>query len=346
MASRAGRVFWWLMVSTLFPYPAKAAKLQEQTLKAWELYQRLTEARIQRELESTEGFLVRDFFEEGDSAAVRKALENGSVFVKAMKTQDEEGGEIEIPKGIVHHWYGSLLVPGATVDQVLAWEQDYDNHESYFDEVEDSRLDSHRDDTFEIFLRLRRKKVITVHYNTEHRVTYERFADGAGASRSESTRIAEIENPGTERERERPVGNDRGFLWRLNSYWRFLQAPDGVIVECESISLSRAIPKAIAWMVNAVVGSVPRESLEATLRPLRDAFVPETEAQSSRVCPRHGRGRTVANDFSSWTRTVPSPTTTELPPTATSVIASPSVTTRMWTRLGRPILTPCRLTMW
>lgn len=346
MASRARRVFWWLMISTLFPYSALAAKLQDQTLRAWEQYQRLTEARIRREIESTEGFLVRDFFAESEAAVVRKALENGNVFIKPMKTQNEEGGEVEIPKGIVHHWYGSVFVPGATVDEVLAWEQDYDNHENYFDEVEDSRLDSHRDDTFEIFLRLRRKKVIIVHYNTEHRVTYESFGDGAVASRSESTRIAEIENPGTEREREKPVGNDRGFLWRLNSYWRFLQAPEGVIVECESISLSRAIPKAIAWMVNAIAGSVPRESLEATLQPLRDAFVPETGTQSSRVCPRHGGGRTVANEISSWTRMVPSPTRTELPPTATSVIVSPSVTTRMWTRLGRPILTPCRLTMW
>jgi len=35
------------------------------------------------------------------------------------------------------------------------------------------------------------------------------------------------------------VGDDRGFLWRLNAYWRYEQVAGGVIAECESITLSR-----------------------------------------------------------------------------------------------------------
>ncbi len=39
--------------------------------------------------------------------------------------------------------------------------------------------------------------------------------------------------------REKPEGKDRGFLWRLNSYWRYQQVDGGVLVECESLTLSR-----------------------------------------------------------------------------------------------------------
>ena len=192
--------------------------------------------------------------------------------IEKFETPNEEGGEIKIPKGLVHHWYGAVLVRGATLEDVLSWEQDYDNHASYFDEVEESRLVAHQGDDYDIFLRLRRKKVITVHYNTEHHVTYRRHGPKEATSHSTSTRIAEVENPGTPREREKPLENARGFMWRLNSYWRFQETSEGVIVECESISLSRTIPVAFRWVVKPFINSVPRESLESTLRPLRDAF--------------------------------------------------------------------------
>ena len=69
-------------------------------------------------------------------------------------------------------------------------------------------------------------------------------------------------------------------MWRLNSYWRFKQEADAVIVECESISLSRDIPIALGWLVRPFVTSVPRESLESTLGSLRDALI-QRQAQES-----------------------------------------------------------------
>ena len=272
MKLRAPRVLRWLVVSCFFSSPAPAAKLQAQTLEAWEQYRSLTEARIAHELDSRDLFLVRDFLPESDAAAIRKVLEAGDIFIRSLKTRNEEGGNIKIPRGLVHHWYGSLLLRGAELDDVLSWVQDYENHQNYFAEVEDSRLVSRQGDVFDIFLRLRRKKVITVHYNTEHQVAYNRHGPDAVTSRSASTRIAELVHPGTEREREKSVENDRGYLWRLNSYWRFQQVPKGVIVECESIGLSRTVPLAIRWIVKPFITAVPRESLEAALGPFRDAF--------------------------------------------------------------------------
>ena len=153
---------------------------------------------------------------------------------------------------------------------MIRWIQDYDQQYKYFKEVEKSKLLSHNGDTFRIYLRLSRTKVVTVHYNTEHTVTYRDNGPGRASSRSFTTKIAEIDNAGTPSEKELPIGNDSGFMWRLNSYWRFREQNGGVVVECESVSLSRQIPFGFGWLVGSYVESIPRESLESTLTGIRD----------------------------------------------------------------------------
>ena len=46
-------------------------------------------------------------------------------------------------------------------------------------------------------------------------------------------------------------------------------APGGTYVQCESVSLSRAIPTGLGWLVGPFVTSIPRESLEFTLGSMR-----------------------------------------------------------------------------
>ena len=76
-------------------------------------------------------------------------------------------------------------------------------------------------------------------------------------------------NPDAPGEHERPVGDDRGFLWRLNSYWRYEQLPGGVVVECESLSLSRSLPALVRGAVQPIIDQVARGSLERTLSAMR-----------------------------------------------------------------------------
>ena len=260
-----------LLASTAVSSDALAAELQTQPIEAFERYVQITEARIASELESDEGFLVQDHLEPQEAASLHRALSSGGVYAMKLKSRLENGASITIPKGMVHHWLGSVFVRGVTVNDLVAWLQNYDAHERYFDEVESSRLVAHDEglERFDIFLRLKRKKVVTVYYNTEHRVDYRRHGPRRVSSASYATRIAELVDAGTPAERERVVGNDRGFLWRLNSYWRFQEVPGGVIVECESVSLSRGVPGAVRWLVGSYLDSVPRESLEATLRPIQ-----------------------------------------------------------------------------
>jgi len=73
-------------------------------------------------------------------------------------------------------------------------------------------------------------------------------------------------------EREKPIGNDRGFLWRLNSYWRYQQVDEGVIVECESVSLSRSVPAMLRWMIGPIINRTARETLTATLTSMSEVL--------------------------------------------------------------------------
>ena len=73
----------------------------------------------------------------------------------------------------------------------------------------------------------------------------------------------------TQKEREKPVGKDRGFLWRLNSYWRFLERDGGVYIQCESLTLTRGIPWGFGLVVKPFVTEIPEETLEFTLSKTR-----------------------------------------------------------------------------
>jgi hypothetical protein len=261
-----------LLVVLSITCEADAAKLQPNTLRSWETYSRLTEKRINDELTSQSRFLVMDFKGKNESAKVRSLLKNGQVFMERMKTTEAGGKELSADGGMIHHWFGSIFVPNTNLDVLLRWVQDYDSHQRFFKEVEQSKLLKRDGDRFDIFLRLMRKKIVTVHYNTHHTVVYRRYEADRASSHSIATRIAEVDDAGTASEKEKAIGDDSGFFWRLNSYWRFKQEDGGVFIECESISLSRSIPFGFGWMVRGYVESVPRESLQSTLTSIREGL--------------------------------------------------------------------------
>ena len=275
------RAVWtWIAFAILAATAAYSAELEPETVAAWQSYVLFTESRIATELEdgqdgkNGQGFLVMDFLEGAERAECRRRLQSGEVCVLKRTTLDDEGKTISVPGGMIHHWYGTVLVPGVTITSVLDHVQNYDDSARFYPEVEDSRLLDRDEDVFEIFLRLKRKKIITVHYNTEHQVTYRAHSDTRASSTSVATRIREISNPDKNNESEKPLGDGRGFLWSLNSYWRFEQTEYGTVVECESVSLSRSVPAAARWLVKAHIDSVPRESLESTLAPIRENLAP------------------------------------------------------------------------
>jgi hypothetical protein len=249
--------------------PAGAAVLRPETLEAWNAYVEHTERRIEAELSTAAPFRVVEALEDEARGAARQTVAAGRVHVRRL-SGDRLRGDLPKTRGaLIHHWLGAVLVPGATLPQVLAFVQNYDRHAMFFDEVVESRTMERDADRFVVFLKLRRTKVITVTYNTLHDVRYRTHDPARTSSRSVATTIAELADASTPREREKPAGEDRGFLWRLNSYWRFERTAEGVIVECESISLSRDIPTGLGWLVRPFVEGIPRDSLERTLASIR-----------------------------------------------------------------------------
>jgi hypothetical protein len=120
-------------------------------------------------------------------------------------------------------------------------------------------------DGLRLFLKLQRQSLVSVGYNTEHDVRYRRHSSVRASSRSRATRIAEVDDVGLPSERERGPDDDRGFLWRMNSYWRYEAVPGGVIVEMESLTLSRGLPWGTRTVVRPLIERVARESIERTL---------------------------------------------------------------------------------
>ena len=248
--------------------PGSSAELKPQTVTAFDRYVQVTEQRMK----DAPQFLWVDGLPASQQRAVLEALRRGELVIDRLTTR-QSGNEIDIPDGMVHHWIGVVFVPGATVDKALSLLQDYDHHgQIYAPAVAASKLLSRDGNNFRVYLRFMMKKVITVVVNSEHAARFTREGPNRASSRIYSTRVAEVEAPGTPQEREKPVGNDGGYLWRLYSYWRVLERDGGTYVQCESISLTRDIPLGFGWLVRPFVTSIPRESLEFTLTTTRNVL--------------------------------------------------------------------------
>ncbi len=172
-----------------------AAELHDETIAAWQRYVEATERRIAGELEAGGRFLVQDFGD--DAAGARRDVLAGDVRIDRMETRGADGARIEVPKGAIHHWRGSVLIPGVALDDVLHGLMHGTNLTKMQNGGVESRVLDRDGDRLHVFLKLRRKQLITVHYNTEHRVRYTRHRPDAASSRSVSTRIAELADAGS-----------------------------------------------------------------------------------------------------------------------------------------------------
>lgn len=246
------------------------AELEPHTLEAFRRYTRLTEQRMLEEVDEAGAFLHLGHLPEAERRPIMAKLRRGELYMTEMETRTAEGDEVEIDDGMIHHWLGAVFIPDVRVDEVLALVQDYDRHDRiYGPDVQQARILEREGDEFRVFMRFRKKKVITVVVDTIHAVRYERPAPDRAYSLSRTTEVHEVENPGEPDERQIPEGEGRGFLWRLDSYWRFLEADGGVYVESESVSLTRTIPLLLRWLVAPFVNDVPRESLAFLLETTR-----------------------------------------------------------------------------
>jgi hypothetical protein len=252
---------------------AGATDLTPEAVQGFDQYVRLTEGRMQRELLPGGNFLWVDAMAQPSRIEAYARLQRGEVISSSLRTVDPSGRSAT-PGALIHHWVGTVFVPGASLRQVLALLQDYDRHSEYYKpQVVKSKTVERTGNDFKVFLRLRREKIVTVVLDTEYAVHYHQLDALQAFSESYSTRIAEVTHPDEPSEQILPPGQGQGFLWRLNSYWRFSEANHGVYIQCEAVSLTRDIPTGLSWLVTPFIESIPEESLEFTLLSTRSALL-------------------------------------------------------------------------
>jgi hypothetical protein len=253
----------------------RAAELKSEAARGFERYAHLTEMRMSAESQPGGAFLWVDSLPEARRIDVYRRLQSGEVVADRLETPDPTG-RTQTPGAMIHHWVGAVLVPGASLKQVLMLLQDYDHHAQFYspDVVKSKTLD-HTGNDFKVYLRLKRKEIVTVVLDTEYDVHYQQLDATRAISRSYSTHIAEVGHSDQSGEHVTNAGEDHGYLWRLNSYWKLLETERGTYVQCEAISLTRDIPTGLHWMIGPFVESIPRESLQFTLRSTRSGVLKE-----------------------------------------------------------------------
>jgi hypothetical protein len=251
------------------PQTTNKVRLNPQTLESFDAYIRRAEAAMKESLRGRGVFLWSD-----TNSETARQVRDGQVVAQFWSGQ----GPVHVPKGLIHDWIGAAWAPSATVEATLALIQNYDNHKNiYQPEVIDSKLIGRRGNDFKIFLRLLKKKILTVVLDTDHSVYYRPFNRNRWTCRSYTTRIAEVENAGSPNEKILAPDTGYGFLWRLYSYWRFQERDNGVYFECRAISLTRDVPLGLGWVIEPIIQKLPKESLIHTLECTRQALRSQTQ---------------------------------------------------------------------
>ncbi|HET7100786.1 MAG TPA: hypothetical protein VFJ52_06525, partial [Terriglobia bacterium] len=226
-----GRSLWGLVRVLLFvaiglhaigPSGLAAADLKPKTLQAFHRYVAAAEARMKRDESHPDNFLYIESLPKQDYEAAMADLKQGGIRIQRVITRDAKGNPIDIPDGMIHHWVGDVFIPGKSVNSALDVLRDYDNFTNiYKPEVIRSRLVKREDnDDYKVYLRLQKQSIVTVTLDTWYHIHFTPMGKDSGYSRSVSTRIQQVNDAGTPNETLEPVGNDSGYLWRINSYWR------------------------------------------------------------------------------------------------------------------------------
>jgi len=239
------------------------AEAPAAAVQAFDRYVAKVEARLGDQHRATTHFIAGLSTDLKSSAHLR----NGELVIEHLTPAGEPGP----PGALLHHWRGTAFVAGSTAADFERLMKNFDAYPQHFaPQVVRARILTPYSlaipDQFSASMRVRQKHVITVVMDTTYDVRFGRLDPRHGWSNSRSTKVDEISSPGTSREKILSPSEEHGFLWRMNTYWSYEERDGGLYVQVESISLTRAIPTGLGWAVRPYVESVPRESLEFTLR--------------------------------------------------------------------------------
>jgi len=259
-----------------------AVELPAKALAAFERYVKATEARIDTELNGQKPFLWvnRQLPTAKDDAMAR--LNRGEVVSARLEIWDN-GKKLGADGGMIHHWIGSVLLPGVSLAKARAVVERYDQYPRVLGPmVQRASIRQHTGPDFVVQMRTKVEKVITVVMDADYRIAYRSIDPSKLYTKSVAVDLFEVQSAGAADERRIPGDKSGGYLWRLNTYCSFEEIQTGTVEQCESISLTRGIPFPFGMVVGPFVNSIPRETLAFTLGRVRDEAVKSVKTAQAR----------------------------------------------------------------
>jgi len=185
-----------------------------------------------------------------DESGKHRDYDAGKPIVEARENRD-------IQNGSIHHYSGSIRVPGGTIEQVRRVMQDYSNYPNYFkpDVARGSGAvqpdSTPEDEHFRSRLFLTESTVwLDVAYDAQYDSHYRRIDANRWTSRSTTFSIRELQDAKRLDGSLFPEGEDHGFLWRTNNYWFARSRDGGLDLQLDSMTLSRTTPLGFGWWGN------------------------------------------------------------------------------------------------
>lgn len=178
-----------------------------------------------------------------------------------------------LPGALLHHWRATQFIPGAKAADLDRLLRNLSAYPALFaPQVERASTTQSSQDRLRVSIRMRQRHVLTVVLDGDYEVTFAQLDPQHRYSISRSIQIREIDAPNTSRERSLPEDEEHGFLWRQNTYWSYEEHDGGLIIQVESLSLTRSVPTGLGWALGPYIASIPRDSLEFTLRCITAAL--------------------------------------------------------------------------
>jgi len=255
--ARLTRIYPFLLLAIFVRHTA--AEPTAAAVSAFNAYAGKVEARLAQQHQSPNTFLAAL----SPIAQSSQRLRGGEQIVEQLTPAQVS----DFPGAMLHHWRGTAFAPGAKASDFERLMKDFNAYPRHFSpQVVQAKILVQQGDYLQATMRVRQHHVLTVVMDTAYDILFSRLDAKHGSSLSRSTHIAEIDAPGTANERPLKSSEEHGFLWRLNTYWSYEERDGGLYMQIESVSLTRSIPTGLGWAIRPFVESVPRESLEFTLR--------------------------------------------------------------------------------
>jgi hypothetical protein len=250
-----------------------AAELQEQTRRAFDRY---AEGAIETFLARIRG--VGPSPGRPPSGSTR-APRDGDIVARA----GEEDGIITVPDGLLHHWVGATFIDGVTLADALHVSYAYGDYHAFYRPIIASRLLGQDGDTYRALLRIREAAGgMTAVLDVTTRVQYFYPDANTAYTISTSEEIREVKDHGSAREQHLPIGRDSGYLWRAITLGRLIEHDTGVMVEMETLGLSRSFPPLLGWIIEPIARRIGRKSVELSLQEFRTAVRARTNQPGAR----------------------------------------------------------------